>query len=123
MTAPPTGRDLDRAVAVAMGLRPIPASVPRSGDWLCDWQRNATFSETTGWAHRHLPAYSTDPACLDEMLAWLVARGQPEIALVESDDGGDLWEAYLAPRSIPQRGSTIYEAVARLVVAVAEAQK
>ncbi len=100
-------RKLDEAVAMAMGWR----------------------NKSTGWVEpkfgaqtmRYPRSYSTDPATQAEMLAWLQDRGS-RVELVWNEDELPAWGAWMAPRSKEQSGATINEALARLVVAVAESE-
>jgi len=127
---PLNGRDLDEACAKAMGWTPVESVSGRP----CGWKRDG-FVSTEVFPHR----YSTDPATLDEKLAWLILSAKlsrPLYAVVSIDVmGHDQSSACLvqhcadhdvgtcddAPLVLAaMTGSTIHEAIARLVVAVAE---
>lgn len=71
--------------------------------------------------------YSTDAACISEMLAWLESQGEDVELLMHFLAGG--WHCDFAPRISAvaaacsnATGATLQEALARLVVAVWEAQ-
>lgn len=71
-------------------------------------------------------SYSTDYACVPEMLAWLRGRGYHAIMLVSAVDGmatASCYTGLLDTSKLMQHGATIPEALARLVVAVAEAKE
>lgn len=116
-----TGRELDRRVAEAMGR--LVDVHPSNGLMACV----GDFGDLYELHH-----YSTAPGpWFDEMLAWLCARPgaiQVEMhAVVINDDGQCEYHVglrdYEEGRPFPDHftnGLTIYEAVARLVVAVGE---
>jgi hypothetical protein len=109
-TPPLEGRELDAAVfrALSSGW----------GDKLSDELIATLFRQP------HFGPYSTHPERLPEMLAWLQERaGGLDITWLCDGDPGAKWEAYRAPSSIPQKGATLNQAVARLVVAVAASKE
>lgn len=103
MTNQLTGRALDEAVAKALGW-----SFLRDG-----WHNGERFSF-------RCPRFSTDAACIPEMLAWLTNHGSVGIDIVKS-----VTEAAITsgPREgVTAIGANISEALARLVAAVGEAR-
>lgn len=108
------GRALDEAVARAMGYG---TRKLREGLWL--------LADSMGVA---IPAYSTDAATLAEMLDWLTDFGTLRIS-ANIYRHPDVFEIDLNPFDgvevdvgHSERGETLNEAVARLVVAVAAAK-
>lgn len=122
------GRALDITCSEAMGwvgtTQPADDFAPTP---LTIWRRGAETNYSNSGGAR---AYSTDPATLDEKLAWLGERG---VIAVWWDDG--VLAAFRWHNAIPvarfdefcgsvdAQGDTIHEATARLVVAVKESQK
>lgn len=107
-----TGRALDEAAARAMG-----------------WVPSEHWDRLQCTAYYPLPHYPTDPARIDEMLAWLRGRLPTDEDVVEIDIDrhakvrASLWLRNKGAWSVKSGvGSTIPEALARLVVAVKEAQ-
>lgn len=140
------GRDLDRAAAVAMGWTK-PST--RGKCDVCGWpivpegEHGCWASRCTMVFERERPVradecapYSTDPARITEMLAWLRANS-PDAHWVRIDtpvtgrgDEGDndsLFHANLESATtrgnLHRDGTTLSEALARLVVAVGEAKQ
>lgn len=111
---PATGAGLDEAVAKAMGYAIHPTS--HFGPWM---ERN---DRSYGWL-----AFSSDPATLDEKLAWLLAR--PNVVDVDVTaslgraEAAFYWRHDGVQDAIERSGANIHEATARLVVAVAAARK
>lgn len=111
-----TNHELDRAAAEAMGWTAI-----ADGFYKGELLGRKPGCEEGDYL---LPLYSTDPAALPEMLAWLMQHADVEIvawrdltveaATIQSDRHRV---------DLRRNGATIYEAVARLVVAVAKAKK
>lgn len=108
-----TNHELDRAAAEAMGWTQI--TVHGEG---------AMLGDKPGGRGLFVPSYSTDPAALPEMLAWLMQHADVEIvawrdltveaATIQSDRHRV---------DLRRNGATIYEAVARLVAAIGKAKK
>lgn len=92
-----SGRDLDEACALALG-----------------W----TSNRFDGFP----PAYSSDPATLDEKLVWIQTHDEQferlEILEYRDEVIAHFWDAYGWNRL--GRGKDIHEATARLVVALAK---
>ena len=119
-----SGRALDEAAARAMG-------------WTFVTFPDGPCPEVKHWKHpvddeyhwRPTPLLSTDPACIDEMLAWLRSGLPTDEDLIEVDIDrhakvvASFWVrnngAWVVKSGV---GSTIQQALARLVVAVKEAQ-
>ena len=100
-----TGRELDAACARAMGHKIL----------------NGHIERPTGGYHG-IPKFSTDAATLPEKMAWLRRNGSIDIEIGRhEDDVVATWHDNYGGKVVC-RGSTIDEAVARLVVAVAEAE-
>lgn len=104
-------RKLNEAVALAMG-------------WTGPNRYKLWRNPATQCSGGPPPAYSTDPATQAEMISWLQERTGGLELLYWS---GGSWQAVTmpprtSPRCIPQTGATINEALARLVVAVAESE-
>jgi len=123
------GRDLDRAVAEAMGWTAI-----ADGFYKGELLGRKPGCEEDGYL---LPLYSTDPSTLPEMLAWFPLTGD---LVVERCIATGVWraswwtypseaEAFGSPPSWRQSPissdgcTTVTESVARLIVAVAKAKK
>lgn len=108
MTEQLTGRALDEECARAMGWN---HPTPPSSVWIRD----------TAWCFSP-PVYSTDPATLGEMLAWLEARAYT-INLMWNDRH-KAWMVVMEwnEGTLKRPGANLNEATARLVVAVKEAQ-
>ena len=108
------GPDLDRLVAEILGWTTL---VP-GPDWIMPevlhWLRPC------GKFQGSCPAFSTNPRRIEEMLAWL--RKGKEVNIVVQIGVSD-WgvSAVIVGRPKIARGDTIQHALARLVVAVAEA--
>jgi hypothetical protein len=110
-----TGRELDRAVAEAMGWRPTGPT------WPDVWNKPA--SDGNPAMTTALPPFSTDYACLPGMLAWLEARAY-DLSMWWTDHAkrwstNMKWNVGQYGRS----GATLPEALARLVIEVARRQK
>lgn len=127
MTAHLQGRALDEACAKAMGWH--------VGNWVDGGELTMLREPPSqhGQTIYAMCAYSTDPATLDEKLAWLRSRGTARELCIGDDSTEGYVECYAfiivwdseGDFGINERttGDTIHEATARLVVAVAEAQK
>lgn len=138
MTDQLDGRDLDMAVAEAMGLNPRKMMSRQRGvyvisnRWICD----RPHGDGKGGA-RAVPLYSTDPSTQAEKLAFLrqqkvVAKAGYVISRVEEIRISEIVEdcpepvrveAIGLPPPATAYGATIDQALARLVVSVAKAKK
>ena len=98
-------RELDEACARAMDWQ------VQGGDWL----------HRSGRMLLHVPAYSTDPATDAEKVAWLTHRGYLQIGVDVNGAAVRLTRDDDRPESMVM-ATTMTEALARLVVAVAEAE-
>lgn len=112
-----TGRELDEAAARAMG-------------WTFITFPNGPCPDVKHWKHpegeyhwRKTPSLSTDPAHIPEMLAWLRKFASVEMFAWRNDDV-EAATIHSDRHRLDCRvgGSTLSEALARLVVAVAEAE-
>lgn len=115
MTNQLTGRALDEAVAKALGWTFI--TFP---DGVCPDVKHWKHPKLDKEHWRPCAPFSTDAACLPEMLAWLTNHGSVGIDIVKS-----VTEAAITsgPREgVTAIGADISEALARLVVAVGEAR-
>ena len=109
-------RDLDRAVAEAMGWTNI--TVHDEGATL--------IGDRSGVEECYVPRYSTDPSTQAEKLRWLRQDGRHVLILIDATDGLTTASAFTGPadRGAPTtHGITIDQALAALVVAVAKAKK
>lgn len=112
------GRALDAACAKAMGYRVLTNDIDEL------WQEKGDEQEQHDGSH--LRRYSTNPACIPEMLAWL--HDPPAVVAIGSWWNGTwafLTHTKFSMDKVPEhavRGATISEALARLVVAVKEAK-
>lgn len=119
-------RELDIKVAEAMGWHSL--YVSKFNGETCGWPAGRTKSHEPVHA---VPRYSTDYAALPEMLAWLQSHGYVEMESLRAEDPHSYWSARMwrSGEPVPDEdfgwwtGATLPEAVARLVVAVAEAQR
>ena len=114
-----TGRELDEACAKAMGWRDI-------GDDADGDPCGLPTGRTAGvYRRRFVPAFSTDAACIPEMLAWL--RITFELTEVGVSRDGEVWARGsfddVDTIDMVEDGSTLSEALAKLVVAVGEAKE
>ncbi len=128
-----TGRDLDRAVAVALGWtrydEPPPVEIacakadgvePRRGDW---WAASGYPFECAKWDG--CPACSAIDGPLSPMLCWLRERGWWFSLVTNCVNAGVRIDLHRPAESDPVvitniRGTTINEACARAVIRVAE---
>jgi len=112
-------RELDEKAALAIGW-----TRNDRGFWI----RPGESSERDTW-HNWPPKLSTDYARVPEMLAWLRTKiaGDTEIMLEQRCATGGwtacVWESSDGEAIPTGRGATIPEALAQLVVAVAEAKE
>ncbi|MEY4783257.1 MAG: hypothetical protein RIR41_1192 [Pseudomonadota bacterium] len=107
MTDQLTGSALDEAAAVAMGA----------------YKFDGAWAFPSGAFAVAVQAYSTDPATIPEMLAWLRPHGRFEF--VQWKDGmqtASMHDTHRHAADCSVGGGTINEALARLVVAVAAAK-
>lgn len=107
-------RELDERVAKAMG-------------WTVEWNKHGgvLLCRCEHEVRSLLPAYSIDCAALPEMMAWLQNRGSSIEMRWEFDSGWHV-EHYNATTCASYGevvGKTLNEAVANLVIAVAESEK
>ena len=124
-------RELDRRVAKALGWKcPFPG-------YKCDGSRRTICGACGGHGHgncygngngpvqieccEQMPGYSTDAACVGEMLEWSAAKGlRPNLCSTFERDGSHCgWRVWLNTEAGVQcDGRTLPEAVARAVAAV-----
>jgi len=116
-------RELDIKVAEAMGFDVWPSEF--DGRLLFD--EAGVIIECLGRrvSRGPLPHYRTDYAALPEMPAWLRERGGVGITDQSSSLPDGWWCAWTVnfEKALDSFGDTLLEAVARLVVAIAEAQR
>lgn len=114
--------DLDEACALAMGWRDI-------GDDADGCQCGLPPERAAGvYRRRFVPAYSTDAACIPELMAWFKAQ-EPRL-FVAVDELTQEFEAtchasFDDPELVRHRvyGDTLSEALAKLVAAVGDAKR
>lgn len=126
MTDQLTGRALDEACAKAMGWRDI-------GDDADGCQCGLPPERAAGvYRRRFVPAFSTDAACIPEMLAWLRSKTYIECdgcpLPLEVVDLGNEYEASIGAEGddiarVWAHGDTLSEALAKLVAAVGDAKR
>lgn len=116
--------ELDEKVARALGWVPI-RGVPGTTGAKCRAWTKAWSSNDNRMLMEVLSAYSTDYACVPEMLAWLRSRFTLTDIGVYRD--GEVWARGsfedVDTIDVVSSGDTIPEALSRLVVAVAEAKE
>lgn len=121
----PVGPELDRAVAAVLGTMPEPIDVVRT---MVPGGVNTPISGGSGYAMPLPRSYSTDHATQLELLVWLQRAPRdvyPQLQWQGQTAGG--WQCYGSVHGMPDElivwGSTVSEALCRLVLAVAEAKR
>lgn len=110
-----SGRDLDVAVARALGWTFV--TFP---DGPCPDVRHWKRPTVDAYHWRPDPQFATDPATLDEKLAWLLHYGCFDIMVTPEGVSID-FSGFDTNHDCRVQGKDIHEATARLVVAVKEA--